>query len=242
MRILYFPLLLTLGCTTSADGNSCDGDGALSTCLTPTMSETYYAEQSSMYFDTMDYTVELETPPAYAELVARWEWPPWLKLTAFGLENITATDTLLLLYPSVVPERECLAFDTQPFGRCRVVFYYDDHNGKSCPIYEEFTFNDDGEITFIEAWSDLPGLLPMADEADTWGEGQTDRLSARVPGLGRADGLIDLDGDDMLAAAAEDEVLADFLYRANNWQETWLEEYAASNGDEMWASGCGWDE
>ena len=45
----------------------------------------------------------------------------------------------------------------------------------------------------------------------------------------------------MLEAAETDEVLADFVYRANNWQETWLEEYAASNGDEMWIEGCGWE-
>jgi hypothetical protein len=237
---MLIALLLT-GCTaptTSEDG--CGTDGALASCLEPTQSEAYYIEQSSMYFDTMDYTVDLEVPPAYSELVARWEWPPWLKLTAFGLENITATDTLLQLYPSVVPERECLAFDEQPFGRCYVVFYYDDHDGKSCPIYEEFTFNDDGEITFIEAWSDQPGMLPMADESDRWGEARTDRLSERVPGLGRPDGLIDLDGEAMLAAAETDEVLADFLYRANDWQETWLEEYAASDGEQMWITGCGW--
>ena len=99
----------------------CSDEGALAGCLSPTLSPAYYVAQSLRYFDTMDYTVELEEWPPYAELVARWEWPPWLKLTAYTRETIEATDTLLLLYPSRVLERDCQAFETQPFGRCRVV-------------------------------------------------------------------------------------------------------------------------
>lgn len=203
------------------------------------MSAEYYIEQSSAYFDTMDYTVELEGWPPYSELVARWEWPPWLKLTAFGRENIESTDTLLQLYPSIVTNRVCQAFETQPFGRCYVVFYYDDHNGLGCPIYEEFTFNDQGEITFIEAWSDLDGFRPQSTD-DRWAEApEVYRLSSLVPGLGTSDGRINLDGDAMQSAAAENADIADFVYRANNWQETWLEEYSNA-GDEMWQVGCGW--
>ena len=203
------------------------------------MSAEYYIEQSSAYFDTMDYTVELEGWPPYSELVARWEWPPWLKLTAFGRENIESTDTLLQLYPSIVTNRVCQAFETQPFGRCYVLFYYDDHNGLGCPIYEEFTFNDQGEITFIEAWSDLDGFRPQSTD-DRWAEApEVYRLSSVVPGLGTSDGRINLAGDAMQSAAAENADIADFVYRANNWQETWLEEYSNA-GDEMWQVGCGW--
>jgi hypothetical protein len=217
----------------------CAGEDALSTCLGPQQSPEYYIAQSSAYFDTMDHSVDLEEWPPYSELVARWEWPPWLKLTAFTLENIQATDTLLQLYPSTVPERECLAFDTQPFGRCYVVFYYDDHEGQGCPIYEEFTFNDQGEITFIEAWSDLEGLRPQ-EAGDRWAEAPgIDRLSTRLPGLGQADGRIDLDGEAMLAAADVDTDIADFLFRANDWYATWLEEYSGA-GDDLWERGCGW--
>jgi hypothetical protein len=230
---------LLVACSAPAE-DPCGHDGALSTCSSPTKSAEYYASVSSMYFDTMDYSVELDGWPPYSELVARWEWPPWLKLTAFGRENIEATDTLLVLFPSTVPERECYGFDEQPFGRCRVTFYYDDHDGRGCPIYEEFTFNDAGEITFIEAWSDLPELLPMPG-GDLWAEGEdVDRLSTRVPGLGNAEGLIDLDSEWMLEAAAEDEVLADFVTRAGDWYDTWMEELGASGGDEMWEVGCGW--
>ncbi len=217
--------VLLAGCTPDTDGadptDPCDHDGALATCLEPTQS------------------VEIEDWPPYSELVARWEWPPWLKLTAYTRENIEATDTLLTMYPSVVPERDCRAFDTQPFGRCYVVFYYDAHEGRGCPIYEEFTFNDAGEITWIEAWSDVEGLRPTSDE-DRWGE-QSDigRLSNRIPGLGNAGGRIDLDSEWMQAAAAEDADVADFVERANDWYETWLEEYTNAP-DDYWDIGCGW--
>ena len=152
-------ILLMLACT-----NECETADALATCLQPTMQADYYVEQSSAYFDTMDYSTDVPAPP-YSEQAARWEWPPWLKLTAYA--NIEEIDAGLVLLPSVVPERDCRFFDTQPFGRCKVVFYYDDHDGKGCPIYEEFIFNDAGEITWIEAWSDLEGYRPTTD-ADPW--------------------------------------------------------------------------
>lgn len=225
-------ILLMLACT-----NECETDDAMATCLEPTMEPDYYADQSSAYFDTMDYSTDVPAPP-YSELAARWEWPPWLKLTAYA--NIEEIDAGLVLLPSVVPERECRSFDTQPFGRCKVVFYYDDHDGKGCPIYEEFIFNDAGEITWIEAWSDLEGYRPITDD-DAWAERDgAPRLGTRIPGLGNAEGKIDLDGDAMLAAADEDEDVADFVYRANDWADTWADEVAASGGDLMWETGCGW--
>ena len=218
---------------------SCDGSDAMSQCLSPTQDPEYYISQSSAYFDTMDYRVTLEDWPPYSEFIARWEWSPWLKLTAFTQENIELTDTFLQLYPSIVTDRECRFFDTQPFGRCYVVFYYDAHEGKPCPIYEEFTFNNQGEITFIEAWSDVDNLRPQ-EENDPWAEAQSiNRLSTKIPGLGNATGAIDIQSSSMLQAAEEDADIADFLYRANNWHETWLEEYAASD-ETMWSDGCGW--
>jgi hypothetical protein len=234
-------LLVLVGCPGPGGEeppDPCAHDGALADCLAPTMSEVYYAETSSLYFDTMDHTVDLEDWPPYSELVARWEWPPWLKLTAYGRDNIEAADTFLQLFPSTVPERDCRAFDTQPFGRCYVVFYYDDHEGLGCPIYEEFTFNDAGEITFIEAWSDVDGLRPTAPE-DPWAENGIARLSSRIPGLGNAHGLLDLDSEWMQAAADEDEDVADFVTRANDWYDTWMAEFAAA-GDDYWERGCGW--
>ncbi|MCO4745389.1 MAG: hypothetical protein KC912_11420 [Proteobacteria bacterium] len=233
--VLGLLALASVGCS-----GDCDSPDALASCLSPTQTDDYYIEQSHRYFNTMDTAEDMDLGPNYSELVARWEWPPWLKLTAYTRETILATDAALRLYPSTVPERECLAFDTQPFGRCRVVFYYEAHEGRPCPIYEEFTFNDAGEVTWIEAWSDLPGMLPM-DEADSWAEGdQVTRLSSRIPGLGNAEGRIDLEGEAMQQAAAEDDDVADFVTRAEDWRDTWLEELDANGGDGMWNTGCGW--
>ena len=161
-----------------------------------------------------------------------------LESLGYTRENIETTDTLLTLYPSVVTDRDCRAFDTQPFGRCTVVFYYDDHDGKPCPIYEEFTFNDAGEITWIEAWSDVDGLRPTTSD-DPWGEDGIDRLATRIPGLGTATGTLDLDSPEMAAAAEADPDVADFVTRANDWYGTWIEEYQAA-GDDLWEVGCGW--
>ena len=70
-----------MGCSsddTGAPVDPCSHVGALAACLEPTKSQEYYAATSSMYFDTMDYTVELDGWPPYSERVARWERPPWL--------------------------------------------------------------------------------------------------------------------------------------------------------------------
>lgn len=249
MRLLLVTTALLAGCPSAAPEpadppDPCAGDDALSPCLSPTMDAAYYADWSSAYFDSMDTASELEVDDMpYGELVARWEWWPWLKLTAYGLDNIIATDTLLRFYPSTIPERDCRFFDTQPFGRCKVVFYYEDeaHEGRGCPIYEEFTFNDAGQITWIEAWSDVDGLRPFDPDVDPWAE-TTDigRLSTRIPGLGKADGLIDLNGEAMNAAASTDADVADFQTRANDWFSTWSAEEDA-NRDFMWEVGCGWE-
>jgi hypothetical protein len=243
MKIWMVLCAIFVGCSGEKElpqEDTCLGEGALATCLEAVQSPEYYIEQSSAYFDTMDYRIDLEQWPPYSELVARWEWPPWLKLTAFSQDNIETTDTFLQLYPSIVEERDCRFFEQQPFGRCTVVFYYDAHDGLGCPIYEEFTFNDLGEITFIEAWSDLDGYRPQAD-GDPWAENGIHRLSGLVPGLGTPNGGIDLDGDAMVAAMAVNEDVADFVYRAKNWQETWMEEYSQA-GDDLWSVGCGWGE
>ncbi|MBZ0253995.1 MAG: hypothetical protein K8I02_11710 [Candidatus Methylomirabilis sp.] len=206
----------------------------LAECSKPTLDPAYYVEQSLKYFDTLDSTVPIDVVPNYSELVARWEWPPWLKLTGYTRDGMILTDILLKLFPTRIPERDCRFFPTQPFGRCYVNFDYD---GDPCPIYEEFTFNDAGEMTFIEAWTDYPGFLPMADPADRWGEGETSRLATRVPGLGSPDGRIDLESPAMLEAAAADPDVEDFVVHARDPFFTWIADLLAADPD-FFAYGC----
>jgi len=219
--------------------------GATARCLTPKQTPAYYIEQSLKYFDTLDVEADPASIPNYSDLVARWEWPPWLKLTAFDRDTMNSTAEVLRQFdPSTVPVRDCRAFDVQPFGRCTISFKYEEPD--LCPIYEEFVFNDQGEITFIEAWSDLPGLVPNVDPADRWAEGPegpmgvgVHRLSTRVPGLGNATGRIDLRSTWMRDAEAADPEVADFAMRARDQWKYWRQELSAA-GDDLYARGCGW--
>ena len=99
---------------------------------------------------------------------------------------------------------------------------------------------DQGEVTFIEAWSDQPGLRPTTDGADPFAEGPgVHRLSTRIPGLGNPTGRIDLDADWMKEAAEGDPEVADFVARGKDFWSLWLEEYAAA-GRTLFMRGCGW--
>lgn len=198
-----------------------DVDSALSTRLTPKFEAAYYIEQGVKYFLTMESSVPIRVRPEYSELVIRWEWHPWLLLTGYRRRNLINTDILLKLYPTKYDTIDCQYFEVQPFCRCHVIFNY---SGKLIPIYEEFTFNDRGEITFIEAWSDFPSLLPM-DTADYWAEAEdVNRLSTRVPGLGNNEERIDRKATWMLNAARTDIVLADLLHRLRRPLSTYLKE------------------
>lgn len=211
---------------------------ALATALTPLHPPEYYVDQAHRYFDTLDTSADPQSVPLYSTLVARWELPPWLWLTGYGRDNMVLTTEVALGFdPSTVPTRECQAFSVQPFARCYVTFEYEEG---PCPIYEEFVFNDQGEMTFIEAWSDQPGLLPTSDPSDRWAEGpDVQRLSTKIPGLGNETGLIDLDSEAMERAAAEDPEVEDFVMRAKDFWPSWLQA-SEDAGPDYFARGCGW--
>jgi hypothetical protein len=78
----------------------CGTDAARAGCLAPLHAPEHYVEQSETYFFTMDSSVSPFVIPEYSELVARWEWPPWLLLTGFGRDNMIWTDILLKLNPT----------------------------------------------------------------------------------------------------------------------------------------------
>lgn len=212
-----------------------DTPGATAACLQPNFEPEYYVEQAQLYFDTLDVDAQRARVPNYADDVARWEWPPWLLLTGLGADDMLETASILRAAdPSTVPQRDCRFFETQPFARCYIVFEYEEG---SCPIYEEFTFDAEGKTTFIEAWSDLPGLLPQTPD-DRWAEDpEYPRLATRVPGLGA--GPLRIRSDWMTAAAMQDPQIADFAERATDWWAYWLQVLESSPPD-YFAQGCGW--
>ena len=162
------------------------GESSSSLHMTPRFSLDYYASESDKYFDTLDTYAPRDSKPKYSSHVIRWEWYPWLYLTAHRRWSLRL-DRILLLYPTKVINRNCKGFSIQPFGRCHVTFHYLKGN-HLVDIYEEFTFNDQGEITFIEAWTDEPGFSPMNPD-DYWAEElSVKRLSTKVPGLGSTTG------------------------------------------------------
>lgn len=205
---------------------NCGTDSALASCLQPQFPPEYYVEQGVKYFQTMQSDIPIDVIPNYSPRVIRWEWPPWLLLTGYKKDGLIATDILLKLNPTAYDTIDCRYFAEQPFCRCHVVFNY---SGETCPIYEEFTFNDQGEITFIEAWSDFESLLPMGpgadgiwDEAEYWGEKDVNRLSAKVPGLGNTTGLIDVNADWMKNAARADPEIRELHKRLKDPINTWI--------------------
>ncbi|MDX2001744.1 MAG: hypothetical protein SFW35_04905 [Chitinophagales bacterium] len=202
-------------------------DSALSTVLRPVFGPEYYVEQGVKYFLTMQSDVPLRVVPRYSRRVIRWEWPPWLLLTGYTRKNLYATDAVLKLTPTSYDAMDCRYFDQQPFCRCHVVFNY---SGQQCPIYEEFTFNDQGEITFIEAWSDYESLLPMGPGADStwsaadyWAQNGAKRLSTKLPGLGSKHGRIKPNAGFMKRAAELDNDIAELLTRLQRPAYFWLQ-------------------
>ena len=196
----------------------------LSTLLIPQFPKSFYMEQTDAYFDSLD-TSKKKGRPRYSPTIARWEWPPWLILTAFKRENIHIIDGAIReAGPCICVNRNHKYFEQNPFIRSVITFYYGKNDiekkNNSLQIYEEFTFNDYGEITFIEAWYDHPylDLLPELDP-EGWPINQNDikRLSPQIPGLGNPDGLIDIYSDEMISVANTNQIVADFCLRAKSF-------------------------
>lgn len=124
-------------------------------------SPKYYIDEVNRYFDTIDFYTYGRPAPHYAENVIRWEWHPWLLLTGYGRWSMHF-DVLQKLYPTHITNRSCASYDAAPQVRCHVSFAYIG-SSRAIEIYEEFTFNDAGEIAFIEAWSDSPEVTAQAE-------------------------------------------------------------------------------
>lgn len=229
------------GDASGASAAACGTPAARSTCHAATLGDDFYLDQAQRYFDALDRSQPPERVPTYSTNVMRWEWPPWLFLTGFTRKQMDGTDKLVKANaPAVVSHRDCRVFAQQPFARCRVSFDYDKRgDGKPCWIYEEFTFNSAGELTFIEAWSDLPGLGATDHAVDPWAQGDdVHRLSTRVPGLGTADGYVEAQSPALVEAAATDAELADLRARMLDFWPKWVE--ASSKDPDYFTAGCGW--
>ena len=86
--------------------------------------------------------------------------------------------------------------------------------------------------------SGLAGNHRTATEWDV-PSGKNVRFKTAIPGLGHGDGALDLDSAAMAEAEAADADVADFVWRARDWQAAWIEETLAA-GDGIWEEGCGW--
>jgi len=224
-RLIFTPILALLvffDCHAQQQSAAAQlSDSATSTQLFPGKPAGYYADQGVKYFRTMESSVSRKVKPDYAKLVIRYEWHPWLLLTGYKRANLINSDNLLKLYKTKYDTIDCKAFNKEPFCRCHVVFNYD---GTRIPIYEEFTFNPQGEITFIEAWSDYPSLIPMHPN-DYWALADSvNRLSTRIPGLGNATGCIKPNAAFTKRAASHDPLLADLLNRLKHPITTYVKE------------------
>ena len=223
MKLLRLVFLIHLSISIAGGAAQAPSTLAFSTDLKPKFEGKYYIEQGLNYFDTLDSYVTKVSKPKYSENVIRWEWYPWLKLTGYK-RWMMPIDVIPTLYPTKVTNRECRFFEVQPFCRCRVWFEY---LGLKAPvkIYEEFTFNDFGEMTLIEAWTDVGG-------ADPWGEkGSIKRLSTRVPGLGTPHGLVKESDRQLKHLASIDSDVKDLLQRLESPIFYWFKELFRSIGE-----------
>jgi hypothetical protein len=217
--------------------------GATARCLVPKQTKEYYVDQANRYFDSLDVSKTSYNAPNYHTRAVRWEWRPWLLLTGYYKYWMDWTASALRIAdPSTVPTRICLAFPAQPFARCYVAMRYPNHqNNRPCHIYEEFTFNDEGKVTFVEAWSAVPNSrLPSDYKTDPWARSaNARRLSTIMPGLGHKDGLVNLISNEM-TNAARDPLVDDFRKRATNWESSEALEYIHRT-DDVFVQGCGWN-
>jgi hypothetical protein len=223
MKLLRLVFLIHLSCSLAVGATEDPSTFAFSTNLKPKFEAKYYIEQGLNYFDTLDSYATKVSKPKYSENVIRWEWHPWLKLTGYK-RWMMPIDEIPKLYPTKVTNRDCRFFEVQPFCRCRVWFEY---LGLKAPvkIYEEFTFNDFGEMTFIEAWTDVGGT-------DPWGEkGSINRLSTRIPGLGTPHGLVTENDRQLKHLANKDSDVKDLLQRLESPISYWFKELFRSIGE-----------
>lgn len=130
------------------------------TAVQATREKEYYIEQAHLYFDLIAGTKDRSlTQLFYSNWLIRYEWEPWLMLTAQnnGVDTAKLIDSL---EPEAIPcevpmeQRYVRFYTTNPFVRMMIRIYWPDRTSDIVTwIYEEFSFDRNNDICFIEAWS-----------------------------------------------------------------------------------------
>lgn len=211
----------------------------LSTRFTPNKPKDVYLNQAQTYFNFLVTNLDVHVNPDYSFGLIRWEWPPWLVLTGLGSHSTLKIDENIRKGgPCLCPNQEHRFFDQNPFVRSRITFYYgktaeeDSKTGTNAiHIYEEFTFNSFGQITFIEAWWDNPENLNLPKtlgkgwctwpqlpprESDGWPPLEINRMSSKIPGLGCGRRSM-LSSDSLKEAAKKDPYVKEFRERLEHF-------------------------
>ena len=182
-------------------------DEAFSTELVANQPADFYLARADAYFnlisgkDSQGKNLPSNfLKPEYSKFMVRWEWEPWLLLTGkndgWKEEWELIDSTLPLSLPSVISNRVYRFSTVNPYIRSIIDIKYEG-SARTLRIYEEFTFNDHGQMTFIEAWTfDDPKVAPEFNvlEKESFIDPSTNRfwpdetkmyrMSTLLPGLG----------------------------------------------------------
>ena len=191
-----------------------------SNSVVPNKDESYYINQANTYFSFLETTSKDHIEPNYSPSLIRWEWEPWLILTGLNDERTLIIDSLIRETGKCeCLDRELVFYNTNPFVRCRVTFYYGE-NKTPIKIYEEFTFDGSGNISFIEAWYDVEDnkLQIPEREFDGWPKFcSVKRLSNLIPGYNKTDFILVLESSEMISQAELYDDVKNFKSRAEKF-------------------------
>ena len=131
----------------------------------------YYKKQCDVYLDTLAATLHPDEIPNLSENVLRWDWTRQ-ELTSRNRDTLIAMDVFCTaMAPDRVTGRQHKIYQEQPLGRSKVQFESEDGSGGDVrEMYMEFTFNEKGQISFVESW-------PVDTDQKCWWLQGSNRLS-----------------------------------------------------------------
>ncbi|KAL7556649.1 hypothetical protein ACA910_017588 [Epithemia clementina (nom. ined.)] len=133
----------------TADTSS-DNDSDGPSLMAPEQAE-YYIKQCDIFLNTLTTTLRPAKIPNLSKTVMRWDWSHD-RLTGRNRDTLIAMDIFATaVAPEQSVESEHKIYQQQPLGRSMVQFQ-SVKSGDLRTLYIEFTFNDEGEISFVEVW------------------------------------------------------------------------------------------